>query len=177
MRIKNFLSTPWGISIGTTVFGVLFTLFVDYIRSKPGLSTLKMIVSSVCTFFVSILNYKLKLWWVIIAIVVTLITFYLILRISEGKVDSPTYTKYKSDTFKVWKWSWEWKQSSYDKRWQVSNLTAYCPKCGHSLLQSYDLLYGYSFQCPMCNFYSRDETEEHPVKIERIIIDRVQRIN
>lgn len=68
MRIKKFLSTPWGISIGTTVFGVLFTLFVDYIRSKPGLSTLKMIVSSVWSFFVSILNYELKTWWVMIAL-------------------------------------------------------------------------------------------------------------
>lgn len=107
-------------------------------------------------------------------IVVILIIFYFIFRIREIKFDSPSY---KSDTFKVWKWSWEWKQNSYDKKWQVTNLTAYCPKCGHSLLQSNDVLYGYSFECPMCNFYSRGETEEHPAKIERIIIDRVKKIN
>jgi hypothetical protein len=177
MKIKKFLSTPWGISIGTTVFGVLFTLFVDYIKSKPGLSTLKMIVSSVWNFIVSLLNYELKLWWVIIAIVIILITFNLNFKISGRKVYPPSFTNYKSDTFKVWKWSWEWKQSSYDKKWQVSNLNAYCPKCGHSLLKSDDILYGYSFQCPMCNFYSRGETEEHPAKIERIIIDRIQKIN
>lgn len=173
MRIKKIINSPWGISIGTAIFTIFFTIFLDLVMSKPVLSTLGSLGVSVWGLILTVLNFELKVWWLIVIVGVVIMIIQVIAKVTEKAPARPPFLSYKSDTFKNWKWSWEW-DTGYNKKWRVTELTAYCPKCGHSLLKAQDFIYDYSFQCPMCNFYSRGESEEHPAKIERLILDRVK---
>lgn len=173
MRIKKSINSPWGISIGTAVFSILFTVFMDIIFSKPVLSTLLILSRNIWRVFLTVLKFELTLGWLVLIIAVIIIVLHIIFKVIKVAPASAPFLDYKSDTFKTWKWSWEW-ELAYNKKWRVANLIAYCPKCGHSLLKSKDLINDCSFQCPMCNFVSIRELEEHPVKIEQLIIDKVK---
>lgn len=174
MKLKKYLNSTWSVSLGSTAFGVILTVIFDFAKSKPILSTLISGIKWVWNLIIAILNFRLKVWWLLVIIIIGVITIDLLIRINDKKVD-PSIINYKSDTFKVWKWSWSWKQDKYSKKWKVSDLTASCPECNSTLLSSQDIINGYSFQCPRCSFLSRGEVEEHPAKIERLIIDEVKR--
>ena len=175
--MKKYINSPWGISIGTTIFGVLLTLLIDLIKSKPVLSTLLNLGNFLRNGFLSIMSFEIKIWAILVALIIFLIISKTFSQIKLSHNGKPVFYEYRSDVFKVWKWTWNWEQNSYNSRWGVTDLKALCPKCGHSLLKTNNIIHGYCFDCPMCNFYSEDESVEHPTKIEQLIYDRASKIN
>ncbi len=176
--MKKVINSPWIISLGSTAFGVILTMIIDIVKDKPILSTLENLLVLIKEKFILIMRLKLELWWLLVGILIIVLfknTWY---KMQQNKFLGPTYIDYTSDIFKnwEWKWKWKWKFNTYKKSWEVTDLKAKCPTCGSTLLKYNDIIYGYSFECPMCSFSSRGESAEHPTKIEMLIVDKANKM-
>ena len=108
--MKRFFKSPWVIGIGTTVVGgVILSIVIDFIRKVSILSTAKIVVQSCWQFFLSFLNFKIKIWWLLIALVVILSIIIVIAKIKIVKNDKirPPFLEYTHDD--LLDYSWEWK--------------------------------------------------------------------
>lgn len=165
MRFKKLINSTWVVSLVSTAFSVIITMLFDILISKPILSTL-----------IRILGFELKVWWVLLAVSI-MFAFKLVLnRLKETKSAEPKYKNYTSDIFKKWKWAWKWIYYNDKNSWAVSELTALCPECTSTMLEHEDLINNISYECPLCDFYSKGESEEHPMKIQQLIMDKAKRM-
>jgi len=67
MAKKKFYKSPWVISIGTTVFSLFLTIIYDYSKEKPVLSTIGDIFITIWKFILAVLNFHVRIWWLLIA--------------------------------------------------------------------------------------------------------------
>lgn len=178
MKNKNWLKSPWSVSLGTVIFSFFLTLLNDHLKNKPILSTLLQILKAIFNFIILILNFKLKVWWLIIGIIIISIISYLITYFKENEEEfkqfKPDFCSYKNEIFKHWRWSWDWKLNPRENKWQISDLNAHCPRCNTPLIDRsnyYELI----FECPRCDFKARGSQCEEPQKIELLISDNLNR--
>ncbi len=174
MKLRKFIQSPFGVGIITTAFGVFLTFLLDYLKSAPMLSTLIYMLSNIIRMLYAFFRFKIEVWLILTVVVVFSLIRSFILKFGSKEQNCPTFKDYKSDIFKYWKWSWEWK--FYNGAWRINNLKANCPKCGATLLESSNIFNEYSYECPRCNFQSYDEKDEHPIKIEQLILDKTNRM-
>lgn len=171
--MKKLLKAPWGISIGTAVFSFILTLGYDLLKVKPVLSTIGIVLQAIWSAILAFLNFELKVWWIILGIIVLFIFLYIWCKISDLKEqEKPDFFNYNEDTFQHWKWSWKWKWNDYEKAWHVADLKAHCPKCNTPMIDQSSYI---DFTCPRCNFNATGEKCDMPHKVERVILDNVDR--
>lgn len=170
MKNKKWMKSPWAISIGTAIFSFILTTIYDYSKSKPVFSTIMGILLSIWNGMILVLNFNIKVWWLIIVISVTI----LVIILKKKEIIKPDFCNYKEDKFRIWRWSWEWKFNYSEKVWFISNLTAHCPNCDTSLIE-YNNIYEQGVECPRCNYKSDFQCEE-PYKIERVILDNIEKM-
>jgi hypothetical protein len=175
---EHWAKSGWAISIGTALFSLLLTMGYDYLKQIPVLTTvsfwLKWILSTVC----AILNFNIKVWWIIVTIIIGFVIIYLIDKFFSNKNTEsykPDFYNYKEDKLKKWRWSWNWVVDHKQKSWVISNLKAHCPDCDTQLIPYYDTFSGTYYNCPRCNFNATDYQCEDPAKIEILILDNVRR--
>jgi hypothetical protein len=174
MNNKGWIKSPWTISIGTAVFSFLLTVIYDYSKSKPVFSTIFQILNKLLKFILLVLNFNIKVWWLLIGIIIVIAIIYLIISIKSNETNKPDFYYYRDGKLKFWRWSWEWKFNYAKNAWCISNLTAHCPKCDTPLVDNLSG-YGISVECPRCDFRARDSQCEEPHKIEMLILDNVER--
>ena len=167
---KSIINSPWGVGLGTTLFGFLLTLTNDYFKKTPFLTTVGNLVKKIINFTVFILNFKVKIW-IILAIIILLflIVFIISKNSNETKPEYPSFYNYREDQLKGFKWSWSWSKSS--EGWYVDNLKPHCPKCDTPM----EINYYSSGECPRCDYYASEMSSVD--KIERIILDNINRKN
>lgn len=171
---EKWYKSPWTISISTAVFSFLITLGYDLIKEIPILTTTLRLIKWGWDLVLEILNFNIKIWWLLILIAVVILIFYLINKLRNKVSTKPDFYNYREDILKNWKWSWGWEFQSYKNSWKLSNLKAHCPECNTPMIDSSND-YFKMFDCPRCDFGARDSDCEIPHKIERIIIDNIRR--
>ena len=75
--MKKWIKSPWGISIGTAIFSLLLTMGYDYSKEKPILTTVWNVLVWIWELILAILNFNLKVWWIIVAIGLFIFILYL----------------------------------------------------------------------------------------------------
>ena len=168
-RKNHWINSPWTISIATTLLSLLLTIVYDYFKNKPILTTIWFISKWIGDLFWTILNFNLKAWWIIAAVLV----FILINKLKEEPILKPDFYNYREGKPKRWKWTWKWEWNK-GKGWRVSDMTAHCPNCKTAMID-YSDIYGFFFDCPRCDFEAKNKQCEDPHKIETIILDDIDK--
>jgi len=172
--MKRWFKSPWSISLGTAIFSLLLTMGYDYSKQKPILSTIWDIITWIWNLLLRILNFNLKVWWIILAIGLFIFILYLIDKLKQEESFKPDFYSFREGKFKRWKWTWEWKLDKSKNAWVISNMKAHCPNCDTPMIE-HSSVYGLSFDCPRCDFQASDTQCDYPHKIERIILDDIDR--
>jgi hypothetical protein len=175
MKSKEWIKSPWTISIVTTIFGFLLSTVYDYSKSKPIFSTILQILKGLWNFIISALNFNIKVWWLIVSLIVIIAIIYLVINFKQEKTIKPDFYNYRDERFKFWRWSWDWKFNYSKNVWCISNLTAHCPKCDTPLINHSNFYGELIFECPRCDFRARDSQCDEPHKIEMLILDNIDR--
>lgn len=174
MTKENWIKSPWTISIGTGFFSFILTIIYDYSKEKPILTTIWMIFKWVGNFVWKILNSNVKVFWFIIAIALITLFFYIIDKFKKEKTQLPDFYSYKEDKLKKWKWSWNWIDTNSNNVWRIVSMKAHCPNCDTPMIDN-SSMYGLNFNCPRCEFDASNDQCDDPRKIERIILDNINR--
>ncbi|HCY41083.1 MAG TPA: hypothetical protein DHV48_06965 [Prolixibacteraceae bacterium] len=175
MNKEKWTKSPWTISIGSALFSLLLTMGYDYSKEKPILTTVWSIIKWIRNLLWTIINFDLKVWWIIIAVALFILVIAIIDKFKKEETFKPDFYSYREGTFKRWKWTWTWKIRSSDNVWVISNLEAHCPNCDTPMIERSSIMYGLSFDCPRCEFQSKEGQCDEPHKIERIILDNIDR--
>lgn len=174
MKKNSWIKSNWTISIGTAIFSLLLTIIYDYSKQKPILTTIWNIIKWIGNIVWEILDFDLKVWWLLIAIIIIILILFFITKFQKEENFNPDFHNYKEDKLKKWKWSWNWEYSKQREAWVISDMKAHCPNCDTPLID-HSSTFGYCFSCPRCNFEARDGQCDEPYKIERIILDNINR--
>jgi len=174
MKKENWIKSPWTISIVTALISFLLTITNDYFKEKPILTTILTILKWTGSLIWSILDFSIKIWWIIIFILFLIVILFLYDKFSQTKTFKPDFYDYREDKFKKWKWSWSWEWNHSKNAWIISNLKAHCPNCNTPMIEN-STYHGLSFDCPRCDYYARDSQCDEPHKVERIILDNIDR--
>lgn len=149
--MKKFAKNPWVLGIGTTIIGgVLLSFLLDWIKGINWLSTLKSFFEVIVNALMAFLNFELKVWWVLVAIVFVIVAFFVIAKIydAKSKNDTPAFSSYTKDCVLGYMWEWEYAKN-FEGKYTISNLHPVCSKCGMRLKQ--DGAYGREMTCLRCN--------------------------
>ncbi|TGE36283.1 hypothetical protein E4K67_20300 [Desulfosporosinus fructosivorans] len=170
MKTKTWITEEWSKgAILCSILSVLFTIGYDLIKSKPIFSTIWLVIKGVWNFIIYTLNFNLKVWWVIVGIIITIVIIYFVVNFKQ-EVVKPDFLGYKVDKFKRWKWTWDYRWNKLEDTWRISNLTPHCPRCDTPLIE-YSM--GLRFDCPRCDFNAEYDECDEPHKIERLISDNI----
>ena len=171
--MKKFLKSPWTISIGSTLLGSLLTVLYDALKGKHVFSTIKAIFTTLYNWIVIFLNFRIKVWWILLALVALAVGYLILFHNKREQSDErPAFLDYTSDRFSKWKWSWEWRFNTLEKKWQVNDLRPLCPKCDTPMLTD---RFESFFKCPRCKYSSGYEKVEKSYEVEAVIIDNINR--
>ena len=158
----------------TTLFGFTLTVVYDVYRQKNIFSTILTLLNWVLKGIILILNFEVKIWWLLVFGAFIIGIMYLYFSLIKKKDDTkPVFLEYTYDRLKEWKWSWSWEQDYFTKRWGVENLRPHCPKCDTHMMVTY---YGSHYMCPRCNYNSARKGKcESSIEIEALIYDNIRR--
>jgi len=174
MAKEKWTKAPWTISIVTAIFSLLLTMGYDYSKSKPVWTTIWSILKWIGNFFWGILNFDLKVWWLILGTLILILVIFIISKFQKDEGFKPDFYNYREDKFKKWKWTWSWEWNNSKNSWSISNMRAHCPNCDTPLIE-HSSIYSLIFDCPRCDFKASDNQCDNPHKIERIILDNIDR--
>jgi hypothetical protein len=174
MTREKWTKDPWTVSIATAIFSLLLTIGYDYLKAKPVLSTIWNIVKWVGSFIWTILDFDLKVWGLFVGVFFLSLILFFFSKFQKGDTYKPYFYSYREGHFKKWKWTWSWAWNSGKNAWIISNLKAHCPKCDTPLIQ-HSSMFELTFDCPRCDFRAYNDQCDEPHKIERIILDDIDR--
>lgn len=174
MAKEKWTKAPWTISIATAIFSFLLTMGYDYSKSKPIWTTIWTILKWIGNLFWSILNFDLKVWWLLVGTLIFVLIIFIISKFQKEESSKPDFYNYREGKFKKWRWTWSWEWSNSKNAWRISNLKAHCPNCDTPLIE-HSNIYGSIFDCPRCDFRASGNQCEEPHKIERIVLDNIDR--
>ncbi|MDR3704342.1 MAG: hypothetical protein P4L28_00350 [Paludibacteraceae bacterium] len=175
MIIKKTTKSPWIISISTAIFSLFLTIGYDYFKKNPFFTTIGTIFNWAWRTLINALNFELKIWWILMAIAFFVGIIYLIKKSKGEEPVLPDFHTYREGKLKKWKWTWDWKWSTSGDGWIITDMEAHCPNCDTPMIDN-SSMYGFSFDCPRCEFHASDSQCDEPRKIERIIHDNIDRM-
>jgi hypothetical protein len=149
--MKKFVKNPWVLAIGSTVIGgVLLSFVLDWIKGVDWLSTLKAVANFTVNAIVAILNFELKVWWVLVGIglSITVLIIYVMIQDKKSRRNPAPFLSYTKDSMLGYTWEWGY-EKTYTGNYTISNLHPVCSKCGMILKQGG--VYGLQMECLRCN--------------------------
>jgi Ca2+/Na+ antiporter len=170
----HWIKSPWTIGITTVVLGFILSMVHDYFKEIQFLTSLLSILRWAVNLIWTILDFDLKVWWVIGGLLLFILIIYFILKFEKEEIPKPEFYNYREDKFKLWRWSWEWYWSNTTKEWIILNLKAHCPKCD-TKMQNHTVQNFLWFECPRCDLEATETYCDNQEKIERIILDNIDR--
>jgi|GEM_PF-1429473 len=164
----------------TAMIGSGVSLFIDFVWSKPFLSTITYVVIALFNVLTESAKLVLKVLvmdikvWVLLLLVLIVKAVKLVINIlnttTSNEDKKQAFEIYTEDRLKNWRWTWNWVKSGGN--WSVRDLKPYCPVCDSTLLEHKNMVMGeYSVECPKCSFVRRYVNDERPDKITQMIID------
>ena len=172
--MKKFLKSPWTISIATAAFSFLLTVGYDLIKGKQIFATIVTVFQTIWRVLISVLNFQLRVWWVLLGFAVIFFAIYVAAKIYEIRNPEATmqaFMKYTSDVISGWHWSWVW-EKQYDGKYAVERLHPRCPKCDTPLICSKDYLG--EIACPRCNYKAGSKMPDMDM-VKTIIYDNINK--
>ena len=166
---KSWVHSPWTVSVGS---GIILFILTSIFKDKPVFSSLWSVFKWCWNLMISILNFDIKVWWLIVFVVFIVFILYVIDKYLSDKQECSTYDfrDYKQDVFFQYKWIWGWQWSSHRNAWIISDLKILCPKCDTVMDLSY-----MSFTCPRCNTQiMQSSCDKH--KVESLILDNIRKM-
>ena len=146
--MKRFFKCPWAVSICTVLLGFMLTVVLDVVGGKAILSTITDVIKFVYTSIITILNFKIKVWWLLIGVTILILILWILANMNDTKsTEEPKWLKYTEDVIDGFHWKWEWK-NQYDRTFAIENLHPVCLSCGTPYVTTYD--YHHSLLCPRC---------------------------
>jgi hypothetical protein len=115
IAMKKWTKNPWVLGIGTTVIGgVLLSLALDWINGVDWLSTTSTVMRFILNAAIAFLNFKIKVWWLLIVIAVIVIALFIVAKISDvySKDVTPTFLHYTKDNVLGFSWEWDYSKPS-----------------------------------------------------------------
>jgi hypothetical protein len=176
----KWYNTPWFLGVGVTVVGgLILSGILDLFKNVTITTTLKK--TAFWTFYnlLAVLNYNAKVWWVIIALFVIYLIWFIF-----NKVNSPTeydevfikpdWINYKKDKLKKWTWIWDYSYNNISKQYDIVNMRPYCESCKIAMIQNYGYAY---YSCPKCDkeYPSPSGYWESESVVKALIIDKVDK--
>lgn len=155
----------------TVVGTVAATLFTDYLKDKPILTTIGICLEWI---WVNILNFQVAIWQLFILGVIAWLIYFIINAV-KGKMTNERprinpYAAYTKDHIHGNDWKWNWVYNEQEKKWVIKDLKSICLKCRTPMLYK---PFVQSAQCPRCtNYYNKMQSLN---VIEAVIIDTVTR--
>ena len=173
--MRKFLKSPWTISVVSTLLGFLLTIIYDVFKGKKVLSTLLNILKVVWKFIINLLNFQIKLWWLLLGLAFLIFILWIVIKIKEFGEEGPEFLNYTKDTIQGWDWEWTWRKN-YEGKYVVDDLHPVCESCGTPLAAKHD--YQSSLYCVRCG-RSRHSHGVFPdlSHIELYIVDTANRKN
>lgn len=176
MKKKNWITSPWTISIAMVLLSFFLTMLKDILDQVPVLSTLEISLVWIWNAIISILTFEIQLWLILVGLGLLIGILYILDKLSTSKTPEPDFLNYREGNLIKWRWTWGWEWNKHKNVWVVSNLNAHCPECGTPMIDRSGIM-GLFFDCPRGDF-STDKyinKAEDPLKIERIILDNLDR--
>lgn len=122
-----------------------------------------------------ILNFELKVWWVLISFILVVVFYLIVFKALKKRVPEPEFLKYNQDLFKSQKWTWTWRFNEKQKNWYVYNIRAHCPHCDTTMIP-YSPGSCQAFTCPRCDFDGNHLQFADSSIINHLINDNLERI-
>lgn len=173
---KKFIMNPWTVTVGGgLILSIIISVINDWVKKEQVFSTISTIVSMIFNTLCAILNYRIKVWWVLFGVIVLIIIFVLLGLYSNYTQTTPNkaeFLEYTQDTILGYKWKWNWQKDIYGK-YGVENLHPICMQCDTPLVEN---IYGYGgkYKCLRCGEgYPKPLPEFANVKM--LIHDNVRR--
>ena len=169
---KHFLINPWWVTVGGgLILSVILSIINDLIKDEQVFST----ISDIFSMFICFLNYKVKVWWLLLGLAIMICLSVLFLKYIGHTVktpDKPKFLEYTQDTILGYMWRWNWQKNIYGQ-YDIENLCPVCSRCNTPLVESFS---GYreKYKCLRCEMvYSKELPEFAHVKM--LISDNVRR--
>ncbi len=136
--MKEKLKNPVFLAFGPVVLTSILTILVDWIRKKPILTTLWIIVQWLYRKVINLLNFEIKVWWILIFLIVAVLALRIAVYIYDKihPQEEPEYLKYTSDFIDGWELEWEWEKGPHNS-YRITNFRPVCQYCGTSLAPKY----------------------------------------
>lgn len=145
---KSFLSNPWTIAVGSTIFATIILRIIDKIFGTQAFKIIFDVLTTPFIWVYSILIIEITSMvfvyiLIFVAGILLTITFLFFTLRSKPQNDgfSPPFLKYTEDKFKRLYYRWEWSKG-YDGKYRVTNISSLCPDCKCHII--YD-------RCPNCD--------------------------
>jgi len=173
MKSGNWIKSPWTIGIATTILGFLLSMLNDNIKDVPVLTTIGSVFNWIGHLLWTILDFDIKVWWIILAIMLLILALWIYSKLEKKEITKPEFCEYREDNFTHWKWTWNWEYSNTRSGWVVTRMEAHCPKCHTPMMNNAS--FGLNYTCPRCDYSAINDQCDNPVKIERVILDNIDR--
>ena len=108
-KFKRFMKNPWTISIGSGLIVLVITIIIDAVSTKQIFSTIGAIFVAIWNGIVVFLNFDVKVWWILVALVFIFLVLYAIYKITDTKPFPKNHPmSYRQDNILGYKWKWLW---------------------------------------------------------------------
>lgn len=168
-RIKNWLKSPLGAGIATTVLAFILSVIYDLLKNEPVLTLVSQILQNVLNFILFILNFQLSVWLILLVVAAIIFVIYILYKIDERKEPPlPPFIDYTSDTLMDIKWRWRWERMS-DGKYDITNLQPMCRYCDSPLYEDYSKI-----KCIRCKSLEYKPIPEFDL-VKSLICDNVDK--
>ena len=175
-KLKKFFMNSWTVTIGGgLILSVIISVINDFVKKDQVFSTINTILSAICKVLLGILNYKIKVWWLLVGIIILILIIFIFVKYLDHNHRisiEPEFLEYTQDIILGYKWKWNWQKDIYGK-YCIEGLCPICSQCGTPLIEELRG-YGIHYKCLRCNreYYENMPNFDH-VKI--MITDNVRR--
>ena len=92
-------------TILSTILASSITIFIDYIKKQPVLTTIINIIKKIFNTGINFLNFEIKIWWLLIIITLIIIIIFILDFLKKEVKEKPWFLEYTSQEFTFFRWS------------------------------------------------------------------------
>lgn len=162
----------WTVTVGGgLILSFIISVINDFVNKEQVFSTIDTILSSIYKVLLVILNYKIKMWWLLLGIIVLILILMKYLNYTYTTSIKLEFLEYTQDIILGYKWKWKWQKDIYGK-YSIASLYPICSQCDTPLVEDLDR---YSIhKCLRCKkeYYENMPDFDH---VKMMISDNVRR--
>lgn len=174
-KIKQFFMNPWTIAIGSGLIVTLVTIIIDFFKAEKIFSTIKKVLTTVWTVLFAVLNFEVKVWWLLVGILVLAFALWIWVKhldLKQSVNSEPSFSEYTQDTILGYKWKWTWTKNSWGE-YRIDHLHPICSQCDTPLVYN-EIGYGGKYTCLRCNNGTNRPMPNYE-NVKMLISDNVRR--